>query len=266
MTPRLSVERQKKYIMRVFHGFDSIPSFGGAVVTLGSFDGLHRGHLELLKRCRESVAESGGESVVLTFATHPRVVLGRSEGLRLLMTTEEKIMLLEGYGIDNLIIIPFDKDFSRLSYEDFVKRYLVEMVGMKRLVAGYNHHLGRGSEGSYSSLMKLSEECGFEVERVGEWRDPKCGNVSSTVVRALVMRGEMERVSELLGRPYLVVAQVDGDGRVWSQDALKLFPAKGLYMALLDGKEAQVRVDENGAMWCADTAGNRVKIEIIRRA
>lgn len=251
--------------MRVFQGFESLPSFGGAVVTLGSFDGLHCGHLELLKRCRESAEEIGGESVVLTFATHPRVVLGRADGLRLLMTMEEKITMLESYGVDNVIIIPFDKDFSRLSYEDFVKRYLVDMIGMKRLVAGYNHHLGRGSEGSYVSLNKLSQEYGFDVQRVEEWRDAAGGNVSSTVVRKLVSQGDMERVSELLGRPYLILAQVDGAGRVWSQDALKLFPAEGEYEAVVEGKQSKVSVDKSGAMWCEEAAGNRVKIEIIAR-
>ncbi len=248
----------------MFKGFENLPTFGnGAVVTLGSFDGLHRGHQELLSCCCEAAKEIGGESVVLTFEKHPRVILGRSEGLRLLMTIEEKIELLEQAGVDNLIIIPFDRDFSRLSYEEFVKRYLVEMVGMKKFVAGYNHHLGRGSEGSYSSLLKLSEELNFDIIRVAEWRDERGDNVSSTVVRSLIMRGEMGRAVELLGRPYLVVGQVDGEGRIWSSDALKLFPAEGQYSAKIDGKESQIRVDENGVMWCCeDAAANKVTIEI----
>lgn len=251
--------------MRVFKGFDNLPKFNNAVVTLGSFDGVHCGHIALLNKCTELAQSVDGESVVLTFEIHPRVVLGRSEGLRLLMTLEEKISVLEEHGVDNLIVIPFDRDFSRLSHDEFVKRYLVELLGVRCFVAGYNHHLGRGSEGGYSSFVKLSEEYGFDICRVDEWCDVMGNNVSSTVVRSLVARGDIDRVTSLLSRPYRIVAQVDSEGRVWSSDALKLFPAEGEYRVSIDGVPSQIRVDSSGAMWCQEEGQKRITIDILER-
>ncbi len=248
--------------MRVFRGFGELPSFDGAVATVGSFDGLHSGHLVLLNRCRELARKSGGESVVLTFETHPRVVLRRAEGLRLLTTLEEKIMLLDKLGIDNLIIIPFDRDFSRLSYEAFVRNYLIDKVGVKTLVVGYDHHFGRDNEGSYNSVLRLSEECGVAISKVDKWRSDDGEDVSSTVVRTLLSRGDVERGVSLLERPYLILCQVDADGRVWCADALKLIPAEGRYSALIDGVEGVVCVDRDGVMWCKG-AIHSVAIEIL---
>lgn len=246
----------------MFRGFDELPAFDNAVVTVGSFDGLHSGHLVLLDRCRELARERGGESVVLTFETHPRVVLRRAEGLRLLTTLEEKILLLEGLGVDNLIVIPFDRDFSRLTYEAFVGRYLIDKVGAKVLVVGYNHHFGRDSEGSYSSVVKLGEDYNIEVSKVDEWRDTKGENVSSTVVRRLLSTGEIERAVGLLQRPYLILGQVDCDGRLWCSDALKQIPLQGRYRALVDGVERVVVVDVDGVLWCSDVLHD-VRIEIL---
>ncbi len=248
--------------MRVFRGFDELPAFDNAVVTVGSFDGLHSGHLVLLDRCRELARERGGESVVLTFETHPRVVLRRAEGLRLLTTLEEKILLLESLGVDNLIVIPFDRDFSRLTYEAFVGRYLIDKVGAQLLVVGYNHHFGRDSEGSYSSVVKLGEDYNIEVSKVDEWRDAAGENVSSTVVRRLLSTGEIERAVGLLQRPYLILGQVDGDGRLWCSDALKQIPSQGRYRALVDGVERVVVVDADGVLWCSDVLHD-VRIEIL---
>ncbi|MFI3258518.1 MAG: FAD synthetase [Rikenellaceae bacterium] len=250
--------------MRVFKGFDNLPSFDGAVVTLGSFDGMHKGHLSLLDAVRTTVREQGGESVVLTFEPHPRVVLGRAEGLRLLNSMEEKVMLLESFGIDNLVIIKFDRDFSRIAYDEFVKRFLVEKIGVKSLIVGYNHHFGRGDEGTHSDLAKLSEECGFTLQRIEEWRNESGRSVSSTVLRQMVTRGDMEGVTELLSRPYIVIGKVDGDGRIWVADSLKLIPPAGLYDVLMDGKESQVRIDENAVMSCDKECG-RVVIEFVRK-
>ncbi len=246
----------------MYRGFDELPVFSNAVVTVGSFDGLHSGHLVLLDRCRELARERSGESVVLTFETHPRVVLRRAEGLRLLTTLEEKILLLESLGIDNLIVIPFDRDFSRLTYEAFVKRYLIEKVGATALVVGYNHHFGRDSEGSYNSVVKLGEDYDIEVSKVDEWRDKEGDNVSSTVVRRLLSQDDIDRAVDLLQRPYLILGQVDGDGRLWCNDALKQIPSHGRYRALIDGVERVVVVDADGVMWCSDVLHD-VKIEVL---
>ncbi len=252
--------------MRVFRGFEELPQFANAVVTVGSFDGLHRGHLSLLRSFLDMAREGSGESVVLTFDKHPRVVLGRAEGLRLLTSIEEKISLFEELGIDNLIIIPFDREFSRLSQEQFVKGYLVEKIGVKRLVMGYNHRLGRGNDATHDDLVELSRECGFEVAEMAEWRDDECGNVSSTVVRKLLSTGYIERANSLLSRPYAILGQVDEGGRVWVDDALKMIPAPGDYSVAVDGVASKINIDDNGVMVLeceVDMSLNSVKIEFL---
>ncbi len=249
--------------MRVYKGFENLPHFPNAVVTIGSFDGLHLGHLSLLDAARSRAAECGGESVVLTFEPHPRVVLGRSEGLRLLTSLEEKIDLLNGFGVDNLIVIPFDRDFSRLSYEEFTKQYLVDRVGVKSLIVGYNHHFGRGNEGSVSDFKKIGEELGFDVVQVAELNVEGYDNVSSTVVRRLVAQGDMEEVSRLLARPYLIEGQSDGDGRVWLSESLKMVPPAGRYEVSIEGRESELVIDENGVMMC-DRRNRKVAIEVLK--
>mgnify|MGYP001309403217 FL=1 len=115
--------------MRVFYGFDALPHFVRPTVTVGSYDGVHSGHLALLRTVAGRARAQGGESVVLTFEPHPRVTLGRADGLRLLTSLEEKIYLLGQQGIDNLIVIPFDKAFSALAPDTFIRDYLVGRIG-----------------------------------------------------------------------------------------------------------------------------------------
>ena len=120
---------------RVFRGFDALPRFVRPVVTVGSYDGVHLGHRALIDRLTAEARAVGGESVVLTFDPHPRITLGRGEGLRLLTTLDEKVALLRGLGVDNVIVIPFDRTFSALSGEEFARRYLIGKVGAATLVA-----------------------------------------------------------------------------------------------------------------------------------
>lgn len=250
--------------MKIFRDFESLPNLGGVIATIGSFDGVHRGHLSLLESVKDLSESSGRESVVLTFEPHPRVVLGRAEGLRLLTSTEEKILLLERIGIDNLVIIPFNRNFSRLSYRDFVRLYLVEKLNISMLVVGHNHHLGRGSEGGYLSMLSMATEFGFGLLRVGEWSDSDGGNVSSTVIRRLLSMGDVERANRLLYNPYIVVGHADGDGRVWAAEPLKLIPHEGEYEAMVDGVESRIRIDANGVMWCEE-CGQDVVIELLKK-
>ena len=168
--------------MRVFHGFENLPSFRSPAATVGSYDGVHSGHRVLLDRIRREAAAVGGESIVLTFAPHPRVTLGTQERLRLLTSLEEKIYLLDRFGIDNLIVIPFDRAFSRIPSESFVKDYLIGKVGVKNLVVGFNHRFGHDKEGDYRLLNGLHDEFGFRVTEI-EKQDVDAEKVSSTVIR-----------------------------------------------------------------------------------
>ncbi len=253
--------------MRVFKGFEELPSFESAVVTVGSFDGLHRGHLSLLESVVDLARESGGESVVLTFDIHPRIVLGLGDGLRLLTSVEEKIMVLDSIGIDNLVIIPFNRDFSRLSQEDFVRLYLVDKIGVKSLVMGYNHRLGRGNEGTHSELEALSRKCGFSVTKIEQWRSVEFDNVSSTTLRQLILNGDIERANSLLSRPFMILGRVDDARRVWVGEPLKIEPPAGRYEVLTNGVESAIEIYENGVveLSCDDILMTDVKIEVLRR-
>ena len=171
--------------MRVVWGFDNPPQLRNAVATVGSYDGVHRGHRILLDEVVRLAKECGGESVVLTFEPHPRITLGNDEGLRLLSTFEEKCRLLEAVGIDYVVVIPFDKAFSQLSRETFIDDYLVGRLGIKQLIVGYNHHFGYNKEGNHSFLLQHGA---LQVVEIAQYTDN--GNkVSSTTIRKALSEG-----------------------------------------------------------------------------
>ena len=180
--------------MRVFHGFENLPSFRSPAATVGSYDGVHSGHRVLLDRIRREAAAVGGESIVLTFDPHPRVTLGTQERLRLLTSLEEKIYLLDRFGIDNLIVIPFDRAFSRIPSESFVKDYLIGKVGVKNLVVGFNHRFGHDR----IDCDTLAASGRLRVVKVGPCRVDGV-HVSSTVIRRLLDEGKTAEAELLLG-------------------------------------------------------------------
>ncbi len=179
--------------MRLFRGFESLPAFRRAAVTVGSYDGVHLGHRALVERLVAEARASGGESIVMTFDPHPRITLGRTEGFRLLTTLDEKAALIEALGVDNLIVIPFDRAFSALSGAEFVDRYLVGKIGIRTLVCGYNHRFGH-------------DRCACETVAAGRFRIVRVGavevgntRVSSTVIRRLLDEGRTADAERLLG-------------------------------------------------------------------
>ena len=225
--------------MRVFHGFESLPHFSHPTATVGSYDGVHSGHLALLSTVTDMARAQDGESIVLTFEPHPRITLGKADGLRLLTSLDEKAYLLERLGIDNLIVIPFDEAFSRLAPDEFVRDYLVGRAGVETLVVGFNHRFGRDKQGSYDYLG--SHGFGLRVAEVAEC-DVDAEKVSSTVIRRLVEKGDMARAARLLAHPYLIIGTAEGD-RIRSAEPLKLLPPPGGYDVHIDGKPARLRVD-----------------------
>ncbi|WP_281524822.1 FAD synthetase family protein [Alistipes dispar] len=186
---------------RVFRGFDALPRFVRPVVTVGSYDGVHLGHRALIYRLTAEARAVGGESVVLTFDPHPRITLGRGEGLRLLTTLDEKVALLRGLGVDNVIVIPFDRTFSALSGEEFARRYLIGKVGAATLVAGYDHRFGHDRI-DCDRLAAL----GMRVIRVDE-RSVEGEHVSSTAIRRLVETGRIAEAERLLGHRFRAAVQ-----------------------------------------------------------
>ena len=182
--------------MRVFHGFDKLPHFVRPAVTVGSYDGVHLGHRALIERLIAEARATGGESIVMTFEPHPRITLGRGGGLRLLTTLDEKIALLEQLGVDNVIVIPFDRTFSALSGTEFIDRYILGQLGAQTLVAGYNHRFGHDR----IDCDRLASTGKLKVVKVGQC-DVDGRHVSSTAIRRLLENGNIAEAERLLGHP-----------------------------------------------------------------
>lgn len=214
--------------MRVFRGFDNLPTFIHAVATMGSFDGVHCGHKVLLQRTISLAKERGGESIVLTFEPHPRYVLGTADGMQLLSTLDEKLWLLEQEGVDNVIIIPFTKEFSRLKPDEFIEQD-VAGIGVECFVVGYNHRFGHNKAGNYSMLQDYGSK--LEIHRV-EQQLLADNKVSSTVIRQKVSEGDMELSAKLLAHPYIIIAETDSVGNICNINENKLLPPAGQYEAI----------------------------------
>lgn len=220
--------------MRVFDGFDDLPAFKSPVVTVGSYDGVHAGHRVLLEQVVRRAKEISGESVVVTFAPHPRVVLGNnSEPIWLLNSLAEKKLLLQEVGIDNLIVVRFTKEFSEVSSLDFIHKYIVGKLVASVMVVGYNHHFGHNKQGDFQYLQGLRDDFGLEVLRVDAYQfvDEK---ISSTVIRHLIEQGDVACASKYLAHPYFAFVHTDLHGNVLTDDPNKLLPADGDYVVQVE--------------------------------
>lgn len=229
--------------MQIFYGFESLPRFVRPVVTVGSFDGVHCGHLALLERLKSEAAGIGGESVVLTFEPHPRITLGRSEGLKLLSTFPEKRFLLEQAGIDSLIVIPFDDAFSRIPPFEFVQEYLIGKIGAVAMIVGYDHRFGRGNEGDRGFLDR--QHFALRIVAVSEC-NVDAAKVSSTVIRRLIAQGTVDRAVRLLGHPYPVAGRIE-EG-VLRPDRLKLLPPAGTYAVRIGDAPFTAKIATDGSI------------------
>lgn len=237
--------------MRVFYGLDNLPHFRSPVVTVGSFDGVHVGHRQLLKQLESVAADAGGETVVMTFASHPRMVLSAETDLKLLTTLEEKILLLSETGVGNLIVMPFDLQFSRLTPERFVEDILIGKVGAAGMVVGYNHHFGHNKEGDFRYLSHMHERFGFRIFEAPKFEADGM-KVSSTVIREFIRQGDMNLAGKLLGRPYMVMAHRDSSGSIVSGSEHKLLPCDGTYDVEIDSERTSLEIF-SGAMSLSPT-------------
>ncbi len=226
--------------MKVYYNLADFEALKNAVVTSGTFDGVHLGHQKILQILRETAQKTGGESVVLTFWPHPRVVVSKdSQDLKLLSTIDEKIELLENQGVDHLLVIPFTREFSELTSEEYVKDILLKQIGTKKLVIGYDHRFGRNREGGFDYLKANSELFGIEIEEIPR-QEIENLTISSTKIRQSLMIGEVSSANELLGRKYSftgIVVKGRQLGRtigfptanVQVSQFYKLIPANGVY-------------------------------------
>jgi riboflavin kinase/FMN adenylyltransferase len=226
--------------MKVYTHIEDFGDVKNPIVTTGTFDGVHLGHQKIISRLKEAAKAEKGETVLLTFYPHPRMVLFPDDNeLRLLNTQQEKIRLLEHYGIDHLIIYPFTKEFSRLTSVEFVRNVLVNSIHTKRLIIGYNHHFGRNREGSFEHLKEFGPLYGFDVEEIPA-KDIDHIEISSTKIRQALLDGDAETANAFLGHPYSITGKVVGGkklGRtigyptanILVEDRYKLIPKDGVY-------------------------------------
>lgn len=224
--------------MILHKGFNGL-NIKSPVVTLGIFDGVHTGHKSLLLQLTKKAKEIDGESVAIIFSPHPRLVLEKDHlNLFFLTTMDEKIKLLEGSGIDHLIVIDFDKAFSRIEACDFIRDYLAGRLHTRHLIVGYDHHFGRKGSGDFETIQMCAEKLDFTVERVAGFETGK-GPVSSTQIREALLSGRIEEAGQLLGYAYSLTGQVV-EGRKLGRyigyptaniktDPHKLIPANGVY-------------------------------------
>lgn len=226
--------------LKVYTDISLFPQLTFPVVTAGTFDGVHLGHQKIIGRLQQIASENSGETVLITFDPHPRIVLFPEDNdLKLLNTKEEKINLLEQHGIDHLVVIPFTKEFSRLSSIEFVRNILVNRIGTKRLVIGYNHHFGRNREGSFEHLSEFGPVYGFQVEEIPAEEIHEV-EVSSTKIRNALLSGDVVTASQFLGALYSISGKVVmgkqlgrtlgyPTANIEVQDRFKLIPALGIY-------------------------------------
>jgi riboflavin kinase/FMN adenylyltransferase len=221
------------------YGFDTPEVRCRSVVTIGSFDGVHQGHRALLEHLKAMAERLDAESVVVTFDPHPRIAMGRAEGMQLLTTIEERARLLDEVGIDRMVVAHFDEKFRTQPYECFVRDVLIKRLGMVGMIVGYNHRLGRGSEGNFDRLQPLATECGFELECVAQHREDGEDKVSSTVVRNVIAEGDMERAARLLGARYML-SGVANEGAIAAIDEHKMLPPSGEYRCSVECEGATI--------------------------
>ena len=242
--------------MKIYYSIEDFQNVSFPVLTTGTFDGVHLGHKTILDKLKSIARENDGESVLLTFSPHPRIVLFPEQNdLKLLTTREEKIELLERYGVDHLIIHPFTKEFSRLSSVEFIRDLLVNQLQIKKLVIGYNHHFGRNREGSLEHLLECGPVYGFDVEEIPA-ADIDNVNISSTKIRKALNNGDLSTAKSYLGHDYSLAGEVvKGERRgtdigyptanIQIDNPIKLIPANGVYAVYITVADTQYQAMMN---------------------
>lgn len=225
-------------------------SGNNTVVTIGMFDGVHVGHKMLIDHVIQKANETNGESAILTFWPHPRLVLNKSKGeLQFITTLDEKTKKISQQGIQHLLLLPFSKELSNMTAEDFIKEILMKKIGMKHLVVGYNHRFGKDRIHDFDSYLALSRKLGFSLSRV----DAVSVNnqvISSSIIRNLLNQGYIERANQMLGYSFSIYGTVRGGqqlGRklgyptanLMPNENYKLIPSMGVYACrvLVMGKQ-----------------------------
>lgn len=239
--------------MNIYRNLDQLLPIRNAVVTTGSFDGVHIGHKTILNRLNEIARKINGESTLITFHPHPRKVLypdTAGKELRLISSQREKIELLKKAGLHNLIIIPFSIEFSMMSSLDFIRNILVKKLHAHTVVIGFNHHFGHNREGDFEHLYELGKYYNFDVEEIPQ-QDIDNETVSSTKIREAIKEGRIQRANAYLDHHYIIIGELsksetpaDKAGlpiyRLHIDEDVKLVPPEGVYA---------ISVNSNGRLY-----------------
>jgi len=258
--------------MKVFRDLDTLPSFKNAVITIGSYDGVHLGHQKIFSRIQQLAKEVNGESIAITFHPHPRqVVYPKDKSLRLITTIEEKIELLEACGFDHAVIVPFTIEFSQQSPDEYIER-LFENFNPSHIVIGYDHRFGLNRQGDVNYLRWHAEKKKFKVIEI-EKQELDEVTISSTKVRNAISNGEIKKATQLLNHPFYLSGKVVYGQQVGSSigyptanikitDEYKIIPKNGIYAVYVHYEEQRYE----GMLYIGDRPtledGNHTSIEV----
>lgn len=270
--------------MKVYKSLEDFKALDKAVVTIGTFDGVHIGHQKILATLRESAEKIGGETVLLTFFPHPRMILHpEDENIRLINDIQEKSALLSEYGLDHLIITPFTRDFSNQNAEEYIRDVLINKLGTKVIVIGYDHRFGKDRCGSFEDLVHFSQIYGFEVQQIPKQDIDDIG-VSSTKIREALIKGDIETTNLCLGHPFVMTGKVIRGAQLGRTigfptaniqllESHKLIPAYGIYAVhaqIIDSSEIRSgeyqKPSESKKFEALGYIGNRPTVDGINRS
>ncbi len=226
--------------MQVHFNIDQLPRFKKAVITIGTFDGVHQGHRQIIQHLKEEAEKIGGESVIITFHPHPRKVVSSAIlGIRLINSLREKIELLTKEGIDHLVVVPFTDGFANQTAEEYIQHFLVDKFHPHTIIIGYDHHFGRDRTGNYLLLEAKAPEYGFTLKEIPEHILNDVA-ISSTKIREAILHSQIEVANSLLGYDFFFEGEVIHGNKLGRklgyptanlkiQDEEKLIPGDGIY-------------------------------------
>ena len=231
--------------MKIYNHFSEFKKLNNAVATIGTFDGVHFGHQKIIKRLCELAKSTGGESVILTFFPHPRLIIDpENQDLKMINTINEKAKILDSLGVDHLIITPFTRDFSNLTPAEYIQNILVDTIGIKHLIVGYDHRFGKDRKGGLQDLEAFSKNFNYKIEQIPE-QDINDVAVSSTKIRTALLDGDVALAANYLGYNFSIYGRVikgDKIGRtigfptanIFVEETYKLIPSDGIYAVTVE--------------------------------
>jgi len=231
--------------LKIYNHFSEFKKLNNAVATIGTFDGVHFGHQKIIKRLCELAKSTGGESVILTFFPHPRLIIDpENQDLKMINTINEKAKILDSLGVDHLIITPFTRDFSNLTPAEYIQNILVDTIGIKHLIVGYDHRFGKDRKGGLQDLEAFSKNFNYKIEQIPE-QDINDVAVSSTKIRTALLDGDVALAANYLGYNFSIYGRVikgDKIGRtigfptanIFVEETYKLIPSDGIYAVTVE--------------------------------